>query len=95
MSQVYGLHKSMSRCLSVTYFPLAFLHFVDIWFGQVLFPLIKPLLYSEGGPVVMVQVGSRGVLVQLGRRLVLVQVGSRLVLAQVGSRLVLVQVGDS
>lgn len=34
----------------------AFLNPVDIWLGDVILPKIKPLLYENGGPVIMVQV---------------------------------------
>lgn len=34
----------------------SYLQYVDNWFGEVLLPMVRPLLYSEGGPVVMVQV---------------------------------------
>ncbi|XP_045581056.2 beta-galactosidase isoform X1 [Procambarus clarkii] len=34
----------------------AFLRHVDAWLGEVLLPKVKPLLYENGGPIIMVQV---------------------------------------
>ncbi|XP_064103731.1 beta-galactosidase-like [Macrobrachium nipponense] len=33
-----------------------YLEAVDHWFGDILLPLVKPLLYENGGPIIMVQV---------------------------------------
>lgn len=33
-----------------------FLQHVDDWMGNVLLPMIRPLLYENGGPVIMIQV---------------------------------------
>lgn len=34
----------------------AYLKYVDDWYSNVLLPKVKPLLYENGGPVIMVQV---------------------------------------
>uniref|UniRef100_A0A0P4WBE4 Beta-galactosidase n=2 Tax=Scylla olivacea TaxID=85551 RepID=A0A0P4WBE4_SCYOL len=33
-----------------------YLKYVDIWFRDVLLPIVKPLLYENGGPIIMLQV---------------------------------------
>ena len=38
--------------------PPAYIEFVDRYFTEFLLPKIKPLLYSVGGPVIMIQVGE-------------------------------------
>ena len=36
-----------------------FIHYVDLYFAKLL-PLIQPLLYENGGPVIMIQVSIGG-----------------------------------
>ena len=62
---------SLKAC--VLFCLLAFVKFVDAWLGKVLLPMIKPLLYSEGGPVIMVQVGKLHILLILGVSIITIQ----------------------
>lgn len=39
-------------------FSVEYLAAVDRWLG-VFLPMMKPYLYSNGGPIIMVQVGSK------------------------------------
>ena len=41
---------------NMLYLLSGYLKYVDRWLGQILLPKIKPYLYSNGGPIIMVQV---------------------------------------
>ncbi|KAG0725489.1 Beta-galactosidase [Chionoecetes opilio] len=36
----------------------SYLKYVDAWFGDALLPKVKPLLYENGGPIIMMQVAN-------------------------------------
>ena len=40
------------------FFPLDYVKRVDSFLSKALFPRVKPLLYENGGPIIMVQVGN-------------------------------------
>ncbi|KAG0725488.1 Beta-galactosidase [Chionoecetes opilio] len=47
-------HAGGGGCVSAG----AYLKYVDAWFGDALLPKVKPLLYENGGPVIMMQVAN-------------------------------------